>query len=389
MHIVFFAHPSFLGSQSMPRYANWLAKGMEERGHSVQVWSPRPLFYNIPFPRAFKKWLGYIDQYILFPIRVKQQLKKNSSNTLYVFTDNALGPWVPLVKNRLHVVHCHDFLAQRSALGEIPENPTSWSGKIYQSYIRKGYRNGKNFISISENTQKDLHRLLGFNPKRSLVVYNGLNQNFEAVEDIGNQRAVYSELLGIDLKKGFILHVGGNQWYKNRSGVVAFYNAWRRNASLHLPLILVGEQPNEMLKYLKDTSPYSADIYTLHGVSDEIVRGLYASSTVFVFPSLAEGFGWPIAEAMASGCPVITTNEPPMTEVGGSAAYYVDRMPKDNVGDWASKECDVLEEIVKLSDFERETRVKLGLQNSCRFDSENALNKIEEIYQEIIRSELH
>jgi len=87
----------------------------------------------------------------------------------------ALGPWVPVVRDRPHVVHVHDLLALRSALGEIPENPTSITGRIYQRYIRRGFQKARHFVSISRKTQADLHRVGGVSAITSEVVYNGLN----------------------------------------------------------------------------------------------------------------------------------------------------------------------------------------------------------------------
>ena len=195
---------------------------------------PSPKFYNLPAPEIIKKWLGYIDQFIVFPRDVKKRLKNVSRNTLFVFTDHALGPWVPLVANRPHVIHCHDFLAQQSALGEIPENPTRKTGRNYQKMIHKGYSEGRNFISVSFNTKKMLHRFLTASPERSEVVYNGLNQSFTTLDPCKARDSVSRET-GIELKNGYLLHVGGNQWYKNRIGVVEIYNAWRirykRNAA--------------------------------------------------------------------------------------------------------------------------------------------------------------
>lgn len=118
MKIVFFAHPLFLGSQSMPRFVSMLAEGMESRGYEVEIWRPEEVFSKLKIS-SLKKWLGYIDQYIVFPRWVKGKLKKEGNDVLYVITDHALGPYVPLIADLPHVIHCHDFLAQRSALGEI------------------------------------------------------------------------------------------------------------------------------------------------------------------------------------------------------------------------------------------------------------------------------
>ena len=385
MKLVFFTHPSFLTSQSMPRFAKMLSEGMKEKGHDVETLSPKPLFYNIPFKSSLKKWLGYIDQYLIFPFQVKQRLKAYPADTLYIFVDQALGPWIPLLADKNHVVHCHDFLAQRSALGEIPENSTKWFGRKYQEYIRNGYKAGRNFISVSKNTQTELHRFLGFTPNLSKVVYNGLDKSFSP-KDKHTVRASLKLVCGINLSNGYILHVGGNQWYKNRIGVIKIYEAYRSVYKNSIPLLLIGAKPSNQLNAAIEKSAFKSDIHVLTGQSDEFVKSAYAGASLFVFPSLAEGFGWPISEAMASGCPVITTNEAPMTEVAGNAAFLIPVMPKDNdqVNKWAIEAADVVNKALTLDDEEYKLVLSNGYQNVSKFDKNVSLQAIENIYMEII-----
>src|SRR5882757_4094817 len=156
MELVMFCHPSFLPSQSMPRFAKMLTAAYSARGYRVQVWSPRAVLFKM-FPRGrLSKWAGYVDQYLLFPLWVRKALVGVPQDTLFVFCDQALGPCVPLVKNRPHVVHVHDMRALRSPLGDVPENPTSMTGRVYQRYIRRGFRRARHFISISGKTRDDL-----------------------------------------------------------------------------------------------------------------------------------------------------------------------------------------------------------------------------------------
>ena len=383
MRIKFFTHPSFLGSQSMPRFAKMLVDGMKERGHQVEVWSPKAKIYNLPIPRSLKKWAGYIDQYALFPAQVKKKLKSTSDSTLFVFTDHALGPWVPLVSNRKHVIHCHDFLAQRSANDEIAENHTSYSGKKYQSYIRQGYQRGKNFISVSEKTREDLQRFITETPLLSEVVYNGINPNFAPL-DVSECRSVIGNVIGADLKNGYILHIGGNQWYKNRIGVIEIYDALRNGNNGNIPLVMLGAKPNASLNERHYSSPYKNDIYLLNGKDDLFVQQAYSGASVFLFPSFAEGFGWPIAEAMACGVPVITTDEAPMTEVGGQAAYYI--APKQNDADgkeWAKISAETLQKVLSLTIADRVKTITAGLENCKRFNLNESLDRIESIYKEL------
>ena len=373
----------------MPKYCSMISNGMASRGHHIEVWSPKPSFFKLSAPKKMKKWLGYVDQYVLFPKEVRARLKKCSPDTLFVFTDNALGPWVPLVHDRPHVIHCHDFLAQRSALGEIKENPVQWSGQQYQAMIRRGYRKGMHFICGSYKTKDDLDRFLNKKRVHAEVVYNGLNQQYPHIDPSVARRSLGAKF-NIFLDDGFLLHVGGNQWYKNRVGVLELYEAWRRKSEMQLPLLMIGAPPTTELLNKQTSSPFNKDIHFLTGVSDEFVRYAYAGATVFLFPSLAEGFGWPVAEAMASGCPVVTTKEAPMTEVAGQAGFLIPRRPYDEskVSAWAKISADVIHEAVSLTPDERSKIVKAGIENSQRFDTNKSLNQIEEVYQYILKSEL-
>jgi glycosyltransferase involved in cell wall biosynthesis len=386
LKIVFFVHPTFLNSQSMPRFAGMLAQGMRERNHFVQVWEPKPRMIRLAIFQKLKKWLGYIDQYLIFPMEVKRRLKSCDQETIFVFVDHALGPWVPLVEKFPHVIHCHDFLAQRSALGEIAENITGWSGKKYQQFIRKGYSKGKHFISVSQKTSSDLIEFLGYQPAISEIVYNGLNQSFVHVQPEIALPALSKEL-AIDLSAGFILHVGGNQWYKNRKGVLEIYQEWRRSSSLKLPLLMIGSSPSGELSSLHSDSAFKSDIHFVTGLADATVRLAYAAASLMLFPSLAEGFGWPIAEAMASGCLVITTNEAPMIEVAGAAGFKISRRPVNAAEHlaWTKSAANKVEEVLRLSPGEKEKEVEKGIKNIKRFDSVKALDNIEAIYAQILQ----
>lgn len=372
----------------MPKYAKMLAGGMEKRGHEVEIWRPKAFFYKLPLP--YKKWLGYLDQFVVFPLKVRRKLKDLPAKTLFVFSDHALGPWIPMVAKRPHVIHCHDFLAQRSGLGDFPENTLQLPGRIYQRWIRRGYKQGKNFISISEKTRVDLHRFLKFSPELSEVVYNGLNQDFKP----GDQERAKEKLeqhWGINLKEGFILHVGGNQFYKNRTGVITIYKYWREKNHKKLPLIMLGARPSEKLVSLKKDSGYSSDIHFLTKASDEEVKLAYQAASVLLFPSLEEGFGWPIAEAMASGCPVITTQKAPMTEVGRNCCFYISRMPQNKLQNdsWAHESAFVLEKVIRLPKNERKKIIASGIKNARRFDTELSIEKIESIYKRVLKNWAH
>ena len=297
MTIVFFSNPDFFGAEkmpqfnSMPRFTTMLAEGMTERGHRVKIWSPGSTFFNMPVKGAMKKWLGYVDQYLVFPSAVRRMMKECPEDTLFVFTDQAQGPWVRLVEKRKHVMHCHDFLAQFSALDLIPEFKTSWTGKKYQKFIRSGYHKAKNFISVSHKTHSDLKQLIGDKANNGSVVYNGLDASYKQL-DRSKSRMILTNKTGVNLTNGYLMHIGGNQWYKNRLGVVEIYIAWRDLGNT-LPLLLIGAAPSEELAKVINESNYKDDIHAISGLSDIYVRHAYSGASLFLFPSIAEGFGWP------------------------------------------------------------------------------------------------
>ncbi|MCF5910718.1 glycosyltransferase family 4 protein [Aeromonas veronii] len=388
MNIVVFTHPDFLDSTSMPRFARMIIDGMRSRGHTVEQWTAKPCFYKLPVRSSIKKWFGYIDQYVLFPLLVLLRLYRNKKNTLYVFSDQALGPWIPLVKKHPHVIHVHDFMAYHSAHGRYPENPISKTGKLYQAYIKNGFSKGKCFISVSQNTKKELDTILGWNGDQSFVVYNGLNPIFRLLQKPDAIALLKDVLPEQALENGFLLHVGGNQWYKNRAGVLEIYDGYTKKESndTPLPLVMIGAVPPKSFTEFTKNLPETAAVYFLSGLSDEQVCAAYSLATLFLFPSIAEGFGWPIAEAMACGCPVITTGEAPMTEVGGEAAIYIDRRPVGNAIDWAEKAACQLREL--LADESRMVAQReKGIQHVKQFNAESTLDAYERIYlQELNRT---
>ncbi|MBC7489108.1 MAG: glycosyltransferase family 4 protein [Glaciimonas sp.] len=360
-----------------------IASGVQLRGHTVVSWVPQAMFNLLPFGRRFKKWLGYVDQFIIFPLLVKWRLRKMPLDTVFVFSDQALGPWVPLVAGRPHVVHINDLLAVRSAVGEFPQNSTSWSGQIYQALIRRGLGHGRCFISISENTRKDLHRFLPSKPPVSEVVYLGLNFPFHRMSQAIAALSVAKEDLSLP-QSGFLLHVGGNQWYKNREGVIEIYRAYAEKTANPLPLWMVGAVPTEALNGLVRGVPNEGVVRFLPGLSNQQVCAVYSLARLTLFPSLAEGFGWPILEAMACGCLVLTTGEAPMTEVGGSAAFYIPPKPMRDVGAWAEHAAERIAEILALLPEEVSHRRQIGFNQVAQFDAERSLDAYECIYQQAL-----
>jgi glycosyltransferase involved in cell wall biosynthesis len=390
MNIVLFSHPSFLPSQSMPRYARMLADAYCERGHQVVVWAPQPLFHRLLAGTRLAKWAGYIDQYLVFPMQVRWRLLSQPKGQLYVFCDQALGPWVPLVKHLPHVVHAHDLLALRSALGLIPENPTSHTGQIYQRYIRKGFQQAQRFIAVSTRTQEDLHEHAGVSLDKITVVFNGLNQPlapmaFDQAHPLLQRAGLPAEAAG------FLLHLGGSQWYKNTLGVVKLYQHYLSQLPASerqpLPLVMVCPPPSQAVQHALNQLPAGARVHFCQGIDSSTLRAVYSMARVFLFPSLAEGFGWPIVESQACGTVVLTTDDSPMNEIGGPAAQYLPRLQHgQDLDAWARRGASKILQILHWTPQERSSRVDQGLTWGHQFDGDQAIEGYLRVYHRIMQA---
>jgi glycosyltransferase involved in cell wall biosynthesis len=369
----------------MPRFAGMLKAAYEFRGHSVEVWSPSPKVYDwVPLGRL-SKWAGYVDQYLLFPLTMRRSLTHISKDTLFVFCDQALGPLVHVVQGRPHVVHVHDLLALRSALGEVPENPTSITGRMYQRYIRRGFKKARHFISVSRKTQADLHRVGGVSAITSEVVYNGLNFPFSPLA----QRECAKILSGAGLPvpaSGMLLHVGGGQWYKNLPGVIHLYAHYAALVDAPLPLWCVSPQSNPAVRSAVRKVPAAGKVLFFNHLESRVLQAAYSMADAFLFPSLAEGFGWPLIEAQACGCPVLTTDEAPMNEVGGDAAEYLPRLKAgEDIDTWASNGARQLITMLSRTPEEKRKFAERGIAWTAHFSGDKAICSYLTIYERVLR----
>ena len=384
LNIVLFCHPGFRSSQSMPRFARMLQASYQDRGHQVSTWTPRAKFFRWFSDVRLAKWAGYIDEYLLFPAWVRRQLGKQPPDTLFVFCDQALGPWVPLVKNRPHVVHVHDLLALRSALGLVAENPTALTGRIFQRYIRRGYRAARHFISISRKTRDDLHRYGGVEAVTSEVVYNALNFPFSRLP-VEQARAILVAAAMPAPEAGMLLHIGGGQWYKNLKGVVAMYARYAADVSDPLPLWIVCPSPGALVRTAAQAIRAPGQVVFFKNLDSLTLHALYSLARVFLFPSLAEGFGWPIIEALACGCPVITTAEAPMNEVGGDVADYLPRLQAGaDVDAWATQGARRIRAVLGRSAEECVAARDRGIAWASRFTADTAIDAYLAIYRKVL-----
>lgn len=384
MRILLLRHYPPAEGPSMRAVADQIGSGLRGRGYKVQDLTA-PVFFGGLLPRShpIAKWLGYIDQFLIFSSWLWLRALFLPKGSLCVLVDQALGPWLPSLGRRAHVVHCNDLLALEAALGFQPFHRLSRSGRCYQRWILQGFRQGRCFLSISAATQVALERHLNQPPLLSAVLHLPLPPRFTILPG-DHAAAVVRQAVPKVNHKSFLFHVGRN-WYKNRLGVLAI---WEQLHHLGLPhyLVLVGSADSAMQAWLELRPHLSPWLHVLDQAGDDLVVALYNRAAALLFPSHAEGFGWPILEAMACGCPVITTNKPPMSEVGGEAVTTISPAPSspEDWEAWAQEAAQQVQQVLMRSAAEKEQMRELGFAQARRFKPEPWLDQLECHYHQAL-----
>lgn len=182
---------------------------------------------------------------------------------------------------------------------------------------------GAHFLSISQQTADQLHEHLEVSAKRMDVIYPAASEHFRKLDTDAVAKRL-NERLGVDGE--YFLAVGTIEPRKNLLRLLNAYGDLPNELRQRAPLILAGASgwhDETTLQEVLDR-PELSTVRRLGRVSDEDLVDLYNGATVFVYPSLAEGFGLPVVEAMACGTAVLTSAVSATAEIAGDAALLVD-----------------------------------------------------------------
>jgi len=246
-----------------------------------------------------------------------------------------------------------------------------YKNKLWNSfYIRnfiKYFTSKSNFIiTSSHNTKKDILSFFKIEEKKIKVIYLPLDSSFKPQEE----EKVKATLSKYGIKKNYILHVGNNSYHKN---IKALYNAYKllpQSIRDNYDLVLVGFKDNDNEYPLAKILSY---------VDDDSLKCLYSGATLFVFPSLYEGFGYPPLEAMSLGCPVLASHNSSIVEVLGDFAIYFN---PENIMEIVSK----IEALINNPEMRKEMGLK-GLKRASFFNYEKFCSEIKMVFNEVLRKQ--
>jgi glycosyltransferase involved in cell wall biosynthesis len=237
-------------------------------------------------------------------------------------------------------------------------------------------RRARRVIAISESTKRDLVRLAGVAAERVDVVYPALEPGIRRIED---SQALAAFRRRHDLPEHFILFVGTLEPRKNVAALVQAYSLLRRRGIDHA-LVLAGSKGwrYEEIFAAIEASGVAQDIVLPGYVARDELPLWYSAADVFAYPSLYEGFGLPVLEAMACGAPVITTNVSSLPEVAGDAGLLVD--PADVAG-----LADAIAHVLGSQAVRGDMRAK-GMQRAALFTLERMARATCAVYSRALAS---
>ena len=358
--------------QSMQRFHTMMLQGLNAAGIDAELIRPQPFLGKFRAAGRFiAKWLGYIDKYIFFPFQLREKLSAHPE--VVHICDHSNAVYAKRCAAARVLVTCHDLLAVRGGLGEQTDSPPSLTGRILQRWILSGLRRANALVCVSQATARDAERLVDRTNGRPQisVVRLGLNYSYRKLEpEIA--RARLARVAGVDLDLPFVLHVGSNARRKNREGVLRIFSRCREKWNGQL--IFAGDLLDPQLRSLSSALGISDRVIQVENPANEILEALYNCALALLYPSRFEGFGWPIIEAQACGCPVVCSNAGPLPEAAGDAGLFHD------VDDEAGFAADLL----RLANrTEREAWSEKSLRNAKRFSSDQMIAQYIDIYRQL------
>ena len=280
---------------------------------------------------------------------------------------------VPLLYRGKFIVTIHDLI-----LTHFPTQRAStlspflyWFKHLaYRVVIRQAIKRALKIITISEYSKKQIVDNFRINPARIAVTY-------EATSDFKPTPAKIEEsefLAKYRIKYPYLLYVGNAYPHKNLERLIKVFKNLSQEKKLDINLVFVGKLDYfyARLQNLANQLKLNEKVFFLGYVEDEELKFLYQKARLYVFPSLAEGFGLPPLEAMTQGLPVISSQASCLPEVLGEAAYYFN----------PNEEKSLTEAILKMIQDEnlRESLIAKGLVQVKKYSWPSLAQKTFEVY---------
>ncbi|CAI1665059.1 glycosyltransferase family 4 protein [Serratia fonticola] len=237
---------------------------------------------------------------------------------------------------------------------DIPDNSSFMKRLFYKYVIKKGCHNASKVLTVSEFSKDRIVKWSGVDPDKVIVVGNGVDSSFKPSEEKNN-----------NTESGYFLCVSNRKTHKNEKRVIEAFSS--ANIDKNITLIMTGKVSIELEELISNKKLKERVIFTGYLTERELIN-LYQKTIALLFPSLYEGFGIPVLEAMACGVPVITSKTTALSEIAGDAALLVDPENTNEI-------MGAIERIISDSALQQDM-IKKGLNRCREFSWEKTTDKI-------------
>ncbi len=234
---------------------------------------------------------------------------------------------------------------------------------------RQIFQRAKKIIAVSENTKRDLTKIYNISEQQITTIYSGIAPVFQPnLQETPTAKRIKNKY---QLPQKFILYLGTIEPRKNIATLLSAFELFKKSAThKNYSLVLAGKHGWQFDKINKQIrkSPFRDMIKLVDYVSPEDKPYLYNLAEMFVYPSLYEGFGFPVLEAMACGRPVITSHASSLPEICENAATYID---SNNIN-------DLVAALTSLAGNDQQQRhlINSGLSQAAKFSWQSAAQQL-------------
>ena len=300
-------------------------------------------------------------------------------------------PPIELKGFKADILHCPDYIIPPSINKNIvltihdlsfyrfPEFNFDWFIKKYQAMVLKNAKRAKIIIADSQSTRQDIIDFMKIDPQKIKVVYLAADKKFEVLAP-GQLKSETPEKFNISKK--FILSVGTIEPRKNFKTLIKAFNIFKDNysGSKDFQLVIAGKtgwKSEETFDEYKK-SPYRDEIIFTGEVNDEDLVQLYNQASLFAYPSIFEGFGLPVLEAMSCALPVIATNTSSVPEVYPNKEFLLDPFDEKKMAQKIN--------LVLADNNKRDDLIRFSIENSKKFSWEKSASETLQVYHELAGS---
>lgn len=276
---------------------------------------------------------------------------------------------VPVISRVPQVTTIHDCAYSRF--------PTEFSSPLdrcfYAIMFRLALQKSNKIIAVSQATKDDIQTIYGISGDKINVVHEGVDRSFlNDQSDVTDLKARF----GVD--QPFMLFVGISRPRKNLARILGAFAAAKDRFDKRMKLVIAGPEDDRFLNIRQLSRELKIDesVILLGRVTEQELHSLYRSARCLLFPTLYEGFGLPILEAMASGTPVLTSSMPAHMEIAGDAAVFVNPLDISEMG-------DAMAEIAENSGLRERLMVK-GMDRARMFSWESCAHQTMAVYDQVL-----